>query len=61
MIKCSEECEPLCDFCKNFISDKDSEEDGHCKVTGESVSLTDACEDNFHCFRVEEQGELNEI
>lgn len=53
MIKCSEECEPLCDFCIHFIEDDKYEDDGYCSINNKPVSRCDACEDSFHCFRAE--------
>lgn len=55
MIKCSEECEPLCDFCIHFIEDDKYEvyDDGYCDIDNKPASRCDYCEDNFHCFRVE--------
>lgn len=57
MIKCSKECEPLCDFCKHFIEDdnicEDAYSDGYCKIDSKPVSRCDCCEDNFHCILVE--------
>lgn len=55
MIKCSKECEALCDFCIHFIEDSSYEgyNDGYCDIDNKPVSRCDYCEDNFHCFRVE--------
>lgn len=57
MIKCSKECEPLCDFCKHFIEDDnicdDVYSDGYCNIDNKSVSRCDYCENNFHCTLVE--------
>lgn len=60
MKKCSEDCIPICDFCKFYkdysISDENKEFQGIgvCEVDNTEVFASDCCYNNFHCFNVKE-------
>lgn len=60
MTKCSDNCLPVCDFCK-FYTDysilKGIEEFqgiGTCEVDNTEVLASDYCQDNFCCFNAED-------
>lgn len=60
MKKCSNECIPVCDFCKFYkdysILNKNENEEfegiGMCICKNKEVSASDCCYTNFHCFNV---------
>lgn len=50
MIKCSENCPEICDFCVYFDPKDDDSDKGFCIVQKVSKRLSEKCND-FHCFR----------
>lgn len=66
-IYCNNECREvgsICDFCKYYKdeyegTDKGFAGEGICKVKNIEVLAHDGCDDDFHCFKADEEGELN--
>ena len=58
MKRCSDECQPCCDFCKHYYFNGDANGvyigKGACKLRNEPSDPHDECED-FYCFRVKEK------
>ena len=56
MVKCSEDCFPICDFCKHYedYGIDEFQGDGICLKKDIEVECCDSCNDDFHCFRVKE-------
>jgi hypothetical protein len=54
---CSDDCEPLCDFCIYLERTETNKNDGEsmCLKHNKIVDWLDDCED-FHCRRVKDEG-----
>lgn len=55
MLKCNENCEPICDFCIHYkdyskINGGNFQGDGICLIKNKEVEACDSYNDAFHCF-----------
>ena len=71
MVKCNKDCVPCCDFCVYAIHDKWEEDDKEvvggpvgCKKhpDDEHQKIAESCGscEDFHCFRADSKGVVNE-
>lgn len=60
MVKCNDECKPICDFCQHLdrkYEDRDTGE-SMCLKHSRVVDWLSACE-CFHCFKASEEAKTN--
>lgn len=53
MVKCDDDCIPLCDFCRKWKRDKGPGFWGYCSSKKVRTVIYDECEE-FHCYKAKE-------